>query len=167
MKTPCCVFLDFDGVLNRGKGPGEPDLVARLNTITARTGAVIVVHSSWRWDRTLSHLRYILRSWGVTGQVEDKCPSALTHTLNEAGMWVAAGDWNAFRGDIESKDERCIAIQRWLNDHPEVTKYVIIDDSDHLGHFVGQPEFIQTRTREGLTDEHVTKAICHLQGITW
>jgi hypothetical protein len=33
------VFLDFDGVLNRGFGPGEPELVAHLNTITDRTGA--------------------------------------------------------------------------------------------------------------------------------
>lgn len=161
------VFLDFDGVLNKGFGPGVPALVDRLNTITSRTGAVIVVHSSWRWARSVTELRAILVKWGVNGTVHDKCPCPINYTRTEAGVLVGDEDWDSFRGDIESTDERCIAIQRWLNDHSEVKRYVILDDSGALGHFVGKPEFIQTRLTEGLTDAHVTRAIKHLKEITW
>ncbi len=88
------VFLDFDGVINRGSGRWVSALVTQLNRITDRTGAKILIHSSWRWGRTL-------------------------------------------------------------------------DDSPDLGHFVGTPEFIQTRQNIGLTPEQADQAIQHLKGVTW
>jgi len=165
------VFLDFDGVLNKGAGRWEKDLVTRLNRITDRTGAKIVVHSSWRWERSLEKIRKILTTyhWGVpvTGEILSLCPSALFYKT-KAGIYVSDGDYDAFRGDIETKDERAIAIQRWLNEHPGQTKrFVILDDSPNLGHFVGTPEFIHTRQTVGLTDAHVDHAIKHLKGVTW
>ena len=156
------VFLDFDGVLNDGFGGGLPLLVDRLNRVTQQTGAVIVVHSSWRWGRSVEKLREILRSWGVTGSVCDKCPVPIDYKRTADGLWVGNEDWASFQRGIVSTDERCIAIQRWLDEHPEVIKYVIFDDDHHLGHFVGTPEFIQTQVREGLTDDHVIRAIRHL-----
>jgi len=143
-------------------------MVAHLNHITDFTGAMIVVHSSWRWARTTDQLRAILQGWGVTGTVLDRCPVPFGTIKTLSGALVGKSDWMAFKGDIESDDERCIAIQRWLNEHPgEVKRYVIFDDSPALGHFVGKPEFIRTRMNEGLTKEHADRAIKILKGITW
>ncbi len=162
------IFLDFDGVLNRGYGAGDPDMVAILNRITEFTGAVIVVHSSWRWSRSVPELRAVLQGWGVTGTVLDKCPSPLNTQPTFSGLYVDTADWLAFKGAVESNDERCIAIQTWLDDHRgQVKRYVIFDDSSALGHFVGKPEFIQTRMSDGLTTAHADRAIKLLKGITW
>jgi len=166
------VFLDFDGVINRGAGRWVKHMVELLNRITDETGAVIVVHSTWRWGRTLAKIRHILtrpayhEGLPVKGLVQDVCPSAIMYKT-PAGFWVSDGDFDAFRGDIETKDERAIAIQRWLNEHPSlVERYVILDDSPHLGHFVGTPEFIQTDQRVGLTKDLADRAIQHLKGAT-
>jgi len=164
------VFLDFDGVINQGSGRWLVSLVERLNRITGMTGAKIVVHSSWRYDRPVEVLREVLTEYGdvaVTGEVYDVCPFPV-HSQTPEGIWVEDGGWAAFKGDVESNDERCIAIQRWLDDHPDlVERFVILDDSPRLGHFVGRPEFLQTRINVGLTDEHVKRAIAHLKGVTW
>lgn len=162
------IFLDFDGVINRGYGVGDPRMVTLLNHLTDFTGAVIVVHSSWRWSRSVPELREVLVGWGVKGTVLDKCPSPLSAQPTLAGLYVDTSDWLAFKGTIESDDERCIAIQNWLDTHRgDVKRYVIFDDSSALGHFVGTPEFIQTRMSEGLTKDHTDKAIKILKGITW
>jgi len=119
------VFLDFDGVINRGSGRWVIPLVEQLNRITDRTGAKIIVALGAHPRRTA-------------------------------------------KGDIETNDERAIAIQRWLNEHPgEVERFVILDDSPNLGHFVGTPEFIRTEQWVGLTHEQADRAIRHLKGVTW
>lgn len=158
------VFLDFDGVINRGHGPFLPDLVARLNRITREAQASIVVHSSWRWARSVRQLKDILDEAGVIGPVIDKCPCPVTYQQTPDGLWVGEDDWESFKGDIATNDERAIAIQKWLNEHPGVTRYVILDDCTALGHFVGTPAFLRTDMREGLTDRHVEQAILHLNG---
>ena len=154
------VFLDFDGVLNRVPGqPWEPDLVERLNLITDLTGAKIVVHSSWRWKRNLTQLREVLRTFHrgvpVTGEVISAC--------KPPGQLRVRKDL-----PISSRRDRPLAIQTWLDDHfTWVNKYVILDDSPDLGHFVGTPEFIQTDGFKGITDEQAQQAIHHLKGDTW
>ena len=165
------VFLDFDGVINRNSGRWLVELVERLNRITDQTGAKIVVHSSWRADRSVEELRRGLTTYHygqpVTGEVYDATPFPV-HSMTPAGIWVDDGGWADFKGDIESNDERCISIQRWLDAHPGlVTKYVILDDSPDLGHFVGTPAYIQTIQNVGLTDSHVMRAVYHLNGVTW
>lgn len=168
------IFADFDGVLNRGSGLWKRTLVERFNRITNATGAVIVVHSSWRWGRTLAQIRNVLgnpaycESTVVTGTVFDICPSAIHYKSRDGSFWISNGDFAAFRGGIETQDERAIAIQRWLNENPgKAERFIILDDSKNLGHFVGTPEFIQTNLIVGLTDEHVERAILHLKGVGW
>ena len=103
----------------------------------------------------------------VTGEVLDLCPSALFYKT-DAGILANDGDYEAFKGDIETNDERAIAIQRWMNEHPGQTeRYVIFDDSSNLGHFVGTPNFIQTVQTAGITDQDADYAIQHLKGVTW
>jgi hypothetical protein len=149
------VFLDIDGVLNQGAGPGTPELVARLNEITDRTGAVIVVHSSWRWQYDAHQLHTFLTSWGVTGNVFDACKKPEDLRIDK-------------KMPMSSRRDRPLAIQNWLDDHPGlVRQFVILDDSPNLGQFIGTPSFIRTEQRVGLTDEHVDRAVLHLKGVTW
>jgi hypothetical protein len=161
------IFLDFDGVINHGSGRWKSALTTRLNQITDQTGAQIVIHSTWRYGRTLERLQGLLASYhdgvGVTGDVLEACEHPLWHR-SPGGIWVNEDNWASYKAGYDTDDERAIAIQRWLDRNPEVERYVIFDDCSALGHFVGTPEFMQTQMRVGLTDEHVEKAVLHLKG---
>lgn len=133
-------------------------MVGHLNIITGLGKASIVVHSSWRWGRTVEELRQILRSWGVKGTVLDATPSPIgVRTLS--GIVVPDIEWAEFKGEIPSDDERCISIQKWLDAHPEIERYAILEDSTAVGYFKDRPEYIQTEINVGLTEEHVARAL--------
>ena len=74
------IFLDFDGVLNSDSffrandgryvpGALDPGAVARLTALVARTGAKVVIASTWRLDYTLERIREILAKHGFVGEV--------------------------------------------------------------------------------------------------
>lgn len=123
------IFLDIDGVLNvipQGQdkygGIFHQHFVDNLAWIIQETGAKIVVSSSWRH----SGLQFILDMWrdrDLPGEVVD-----------------ITGD----RLDLDCFSfQRGVEIQEWLDVHPEVTKYVILDDDgDMLRH--QWPNFVQT-----------------------
>jgi hypothetical protein len=56
----------------------------------------------------------------------------------------------------------------WLEQHPEVEKYVILDDDDDAGDGVNgwnlASHFIQTSPQNGLLDEHVNQLVNMLNG---
>lgn len=123
------IFLDFDGVLNhqcwwwrnplsetdnkavREDQDIDPECVARLNALIAATGAKVVVSSTWRLCRTSEMLQVILNRNGFTGDVIDKTPCA----------------WDMSEGGLLGK-ERGYEIRVWLDHHPEVTDFVVLDD---------------------------------------
>lgn len=102
------IFLDIDGVLNCKKTPNprklpyvvDKKLLARLRRLLDRTGAKVVLSSSWRIDPVgLFAAEY----WGVP--FIDVCPDM-------------------------PKSARCKEVLAWLSKHPKVTRYAIIDDED-------------------------------------
>ena len=71
-------FLDFDGVLNslaflrRDPGPLDrldPTALVLLNVLVQRSGADVVISSSWRLQRSLDELRRLLKQLGFIGNV--------------------------------------------------------------------------------------------------
>lgn len=52
-------------------------------------------------------------------------------------------------------------IEAWLNDHPDVTKYAILDDDSDMLVYQA-PNFFKTTFRDGLTDEIAEAVIEHL-----
>jgi hypothetical protein len=102
------IFLDIDGVLNCSKTPNprkfpyvvDKRLLARLQRLLDRTGAKVVLSSSWRLDPIG---RFAAKHWGVP--FIDVCPD-------------------------QPKSPRCKEILSWLSDHPKATRYAIIDDED-------------------------------------
>ena len=145
------IFLDFDGVLNSHSyllelghhDPGPEQLcterIARINRICEQTRARIVVSSQWRHGRTVDELRDLLRSRGCTAPIID-------------------------RTDVGSSAHRGDQIADWIRDH-EVASYVVLDD---LGGPCLSPvtdRLVQTDYMgDGLTDEHVERAVNMLEG---
>lgn len=143
------IFLDFDGVLNytefldnlphRSFAEAQsiewwtecldPSRVQLVNEIIEKTGAQIVVSSSWRHGHQPIGLQAFLEHVGFAYKIIDVTP----------------------RGWGDRRDE----ILQWLQKNG-ADRFVILDDDDDAsitGHFV------QTSIKTGLTPEHVKAAI--------
>lgn len=151
-KTPCKVlFLDLDGVLNtedyfaslKDKGlPTEdsfgnlfsPDAVENLRRIIEATGAQIVISSSWRFAG-LGTLKLMWKERHLPGNLYDITSLFVADDYIRAHM-----DDQSFDFYEAMTSAREMEISAWLQEHPEVTNYVILDDLDsfrqHEAHLV-------------------------------
>lgn len=158
------IFLDIDGVMNSAESfarklkliqarllddreqdyPAEP-MVSNLNYITEKTGAKIVISSTWRLIHHLNlnrpeinneSLRSIFKKSGISAEIV-----GVTPRLNESKC----------RGkeiDLYLKNFRNI---------DGIRNFVIIDDdSDMEPHM---DKLVKTTWEKGLTKEHAEKAI--------
>lgn len=129
------LFLDCDGVLNSHRDFevvwDSPDnyfclnrrAVERIQNIIRNTDCKIVLSSSWR---NLDGGRGFLETMGIP--IFDK----------------TGRSEDGFRGK---------EIQAWLDSHPEVIQYAIVDDDgDMLDSQL--KNFVQTTMEHGLTDSH-------------
>jgi hypothetical protein len=102
------IFLDIDGVLNCDKTPNprkfpyivDKKLLARFKKLLDRTGAKVVLSSTWRCDPVGV---FAAKHWGIP--FIDVCPD-------------------------RPRSPRRREITAWLADHPRVTRFVVIDDED-------------------------------------
>jgi len=141
------IFLDCDGVIStreewslprvmlsddEGDTATElnPNAVRLLNEICSKTGAKIVITSTWRkgskerWER----LRAFFRSRGVAAEIIGRTPVLLAMRVDE--------------------------IQAFLEDTDlDVSKFVIIDDDTDMGALT--EFFVRTETEVGLTENEV------------
>lgn len=90
-----------------------------LNSIIEETGAEIVVSSDWRNWANLEELGEYYASQGIS-----KKPVGVTKKIQELDTpegfpWHRA--W-------ELEQTRILEIQRYLKDHPEITRWVAVDD---------------------------------------
>ena len=143
------IFLDIDGCLNGHEYDDlaqscliRKDCVTNFRKLLEQTSAKIVISSAWRYmvsrgAMTLKGFEYLLR----------------THGLNVTDRIIGIT-----REDIDQTDkaERGQEISDWLKDHPEVTKYVVIDDND-FG--LSKHPFVQTDGTKGITGEDVAKIL--------
>lgn len=147
------LFLDIDGVLNSEdwalakykagvtgalQKEFDTDAVKRLNTIVEKTGAKIVISSSWRIAHSLEYIFNMMKKFGFVGEVIDRTPSV-------RGFKYARG----------------FQIQEWLDEHPEVTHFAILDDDSDMEHL--KPKLVQTSWSKGLLDEHIEKVAEHFK----
>jgi hypothetical protein len=102
------IFLDIDGVLNCSKTPNprgfpyivDRKLLARFKKLLDRTGAKVVLSSTWRCDPVGL---FAAKHYGVPFM--DVCPDRPK---------------NSRRGELLA----------WLKAHPTVTRYIVLDDED-------------------------------------
>lgn len=112
------ILLDIDGVLNEDSTPTrtksrmifvDEEKLLRLKRIVETTGAKIVLSSTWRYDR------------------DDPSLSGDFLELREAFHAVGL-DFYGFTPVDAIGIRRGMEIRAWLGLHPEVTKFVILDD---------------------------------------
>ena len=112
------IFLDIDGVLNyRGSDFIDARCLNNLRHIVNETGAKIVIISTWRvcMDETY-YKKYVSKP----NKELDRYREILTTTFSGNIRWFdITSDLNERRSD---------EIKLWLNNHPEFTNFVVIDD---------------------------------------
>ena len=156
------IFLDIDGVLCLSRewgsrkrkikrwelegGIGEPPVTIRLddfnkmavdvlNNIILTSGADIVISSDWRLYASLDEMKDLFHQFGVI-----KGPIGFTPVLQT---------------DTKNSNIRVDEINLWLSKHPEVIKWVAIDDMD----LSELDNFVKTREREGLKQCNISSKI--------
>jgi hypothetical protein len=110
-----------------------------LNEVLEETGAEIVVSSDWRFYATLEELGDYYLSQGIV-----KKPIATTDMFKD----IFPREWSAlrFRADLEL--ERSMEIQHWIDNHPEVTNWVAVDDLNMSVEFLGS-KFVASNGTDG------------------
>lgn len=132
------LFLDVDGVLNSQRWPSsfmperaiDPQAMQLLNDLVGRTGAEVVVSSTWRLLEPDMAGR--LARNGFVGQVIGQTPE--------------------IRGAPRGRE-----IVTWLSQHPDVERFAILDvnaDMESL-HY----RLVQTSFETGLEQAHVELAV--------
>ncbi len=147
------IFLDFDGVLNheifyqKRMDDGmenyppyplceiDPKNIQVLNFIIEKTGAKIVISSTWRHGRTIEELQNILNYHGFEGEIISITPS--------------------FRDDCSLRGNE---ILQWIkdskeligSDYHEFENYVILDDDSDMLYWQ-RNNFIHVDRYVGLT----------------
>lgn len=108
----------------------------------------IVVSSSWRENRSVEELRSTF--FGIhefSRYIVDKTPEEVS--IKELGTYCPS------KSHSEEYSSQCRAaeIQYWLNQHPEIINYIVLDDNDnHLLAAFGE-RFVMTNYRTLLTKE--------------
>ncbi len=138
------IFLDIDGVLNsyqydkgRTQADGNIDRsrVALIKSLVDKTGAKIVLSSTWRELLGTDEARQLTDVFGEFSlTIYDKTP----HVNND----------------------RQQEITQWLSEHPETTKFVIFDDIK-MGWGGLDERVIKTdyRIGRGVGERHIERAV--------
>ena len=157
MKNRKILFLDIDGVLNSdafadymleednvdifNEDMLDERAIIQLKKIIMATDAEIVLSSSWRWYKDTRDK--------VHRQLQAKDIDFVDTTPLE----------------IDTAMSRGMEIKAWLEEHPEVERFVILDDDDlRIQEYV--PYHVKTTFRYGLTREKAAEAIQILNGET-
>ena len=131
------VFLDIDGVLNCKHTPNPRNFpfivdsacLKRLKRLLEITGAEAVLASSWRYD-----------------------PVGLLAAKYYGVPFIDTTP------DLPG-EARCQPILEWLRQHPDVERFVVIDDEDDE---LDELPLFQPLRRDGLTDDIVGAAADYL-----
>lgn len=144
------LFLDIDGVCNcqdtftkdpNAHFPIDKYMAFMVGKIQLDTDCKVVLSSSWRHHQ--ESVKFI----------NDRVVNLLDITGDEG--------YDNTRQDGAANCQRGREIKVWLDAHPEVTKYAILDDdSDMLPEQL--PNFFKTSWLTGLTEEIMNKVINHL-----
>jgi hypothetical protein len=170
------IFLDVDGVLNSEDflrkreeehrqlghdGPAfprretkcdcfridrqiDPGAIAHLNDLVEETAAKIVISSSWRKLFDPPELHRILTAHGLVAEIIGETPDA----PNDPDVQAAYGEADRiFRGH---------EIDFWLRQHPEVDRFVILDDGSDMA--MHKNRHVQTDPQHGLISYDVELA---------
>jgi|ERR1035437_8087458 hypothetical protein len=130
------IFLDVDGVLCLDGSNMDPVAMTCLKDILTKTGAKIVMSSTWRLFDNLS--------------------KALVDALANVGIDEPIG-----KTPYLARMKRHVEIEKWLSENPEVHKYAVIDDFPDAE--IKPESFFRTVTWSGLTEDIASNVIAYLR----
>ena len=157
------IFLDIDGVLNTerwhlNEGQNapqdqygdtfDPKAVANLALIIEKTGAEIVISSSWKFSG-LESMQAMWRERKLPGKVIDITPS----TVSDEMLLKANSE------ELDKMPFKGYDIEEWhSNNSKQIKNYIIIDDENC---FLPQQwsNLIRTNPKYGISKEDAEKAI--------
>lgn len=136
------LFLDIDGVLNceftfhtnQSAYPFDPYMSLLVHRIVEATGCKVVLSSSWRYHPD-----------GVK-VIEEKALIKIHDITPKLRMSLSRG----------------AEVRQWLEAHPEVERYAILDDNTDF-YDDQKKNFFKCEWNTGLTEEVAKKVIEHLQ----
>jgi len=114
----------------------DPSATAIVKDVLDTTGAKLVISSSWR-------------RLGLEGIVD-------VLELNGVSIDYLYKDWKT---DTASDDTRANRILKWIEEHPDTTEWVAVDDEDLAdekahGNAAIAPNFVHVTTENGILFEH-------------
>ena len=173
------IFLDVDGVLNNNGTDRsrynptmvdgyrehhyvgiDPVHVAFLNDIIEKSGAKVVLSSTWRISFGKENTLHTMRLSGYKHDIIDVTPDGSTdrEVFTPKHMW----------DDVPRGNEIAAWMERYAKAHPEdpITHWVVLDDND-LKHVQTNEKLVKTEwypqnTEGGLREQHVSDVLKHL-----
>lgn len=153
------IFLDIDGVLDvfnldEFLQTILEDAVLRLKRIVEETDAKIVVISNWRYG-SVFYREKALRIGCYRQEIENW--KILKPALDRQGLMVR--DITPWEEGLETRSDE---IRCYLEGHPEVDGYVILDDcfsDDYSKYDELKSKLVFVDANKGLQDEDVGQAI--------
>ena len=155
-KNQSVIFLDIDGVLNskiyykylynpdNGSSRLDPYCVVLVRRLIEEFSLKVVITSTWR-NGAESRMNKELKEHG------------LIELLHEDGFTP-----------IVKPPNRGKEIDLWLQNHPEVKSYIILDDNENLLEYQ-QKRFVKTNTHYGMVHErynHARNILISFDGIS-
>ena len=163
------IFLDVDGVLNSSRTlyediSLEDYLISNLKELVDKTGAKIILSSSWRLStEAVATLMDRLDKFGlaISGMTCDGVDLDWLekYEFDATKKYLDTKfDWDENR-QIKITHDRGAEIFKWLHDHDDCA-YVILDDEiEDIKPYFSESVIVKTSYKTGLTKEDVKKAI--------
>ena len=150
------IYLDIDGVLNSrrydaerktGQGNIDESRLCLLAGLVERTGAQIVLSSSWR------------KHWEPDQALCDETGRGLHAVFAKYGLRIGG------KTPVKADNDRAAEIRAHLAAHPQITRFVIIDD-EPFGWGTLAERLVKTDARigRGLEERHLLRAEALLNG---
>ena len=160
------IFLDIDGVLNHSECQNEivdPKKIILLKKLVKLTNAKIVLSSSWRrkYDKdgnlvdatSYKIIKKILKKYNL--EIYSEIENYISNEVISNEITI-----NEILNSNTDDNDRAIYIVKWLNNHPEVTSFVILDDFGGWIKYNLTDHVIRTNYWDGgLIDNHINEAI--------
>ena len=163
------IFLDIDGVLNSNRTlyediSLEDDLISNLKELVDKTGAKIILSSSWRLStEAIATLMDRLDKFGLA-------ISGITCDGVDLD-WLEKYKFDTTKKYLDTKfdydenkqikitHDRGAEIFKWLHDHDDCTYAILDDEIEDIKPYFNESVIVKTSYKTGLTKEDVKKAI--------
>ena len=151
------IFLDIDGVLNSSsscdravlrnsvfRDNPDPEHIKWLNLIIEKSGAKVVISSTWRKNCSSSVMWRLLDLQGFKGEVISRTPELDDIRGNEIRCWID-----------RYHNGRNWALNHLFRKHKLIESFVILDDDSDMGALADRLLLV----KDGLTEKDALRAI--------